>query len=170
MIRKLIAILIMVMPALALAEEAVKVRVGTFDTRAVALAYGRSPRPDCLMAKVAELHKQHEQAKKEGNEELVAKLEIEGPALQQKMHEMVFSDAPIPEILAMIEDDLPAIAEAAGVDMIVEGVLHSGPGVEVVDISMEMTAPFQIDEKTKQMIPQVLATDPVPLDKLKHDH
>jgi hypothetical protein len=164
----MMVILCLVVPTLALAEE--MVRVGTFDTRAVALAYGRSPRPDCLMAKVADLHKRHEQAKEEGNEKLVAELEIEGPALQKKMHEMVFGNAPIPEILAMIEDDLPGIAEAAGVDLIVEGVLHSGPGVEVVDISMEMTAPFQIDDKTKAMIPQILSKPPVPAEKLKHDH
>jgi hypothetical protein len=150
--------------------EAAAVRVGTFDSRAVALAYGRSPRPDCMLAEVAELRKQHAQAKEEGNEELVKELEIKGPALQEKIHKQVFSGAPVDEILALIKDDLPAVAEAAGVDLIVEGILHSGSGVEVVDISLEMCAPFQLDEESMKMIPQILAAPPIPEGELKHDH
>jgi hypothetical protein len=152
------------------AEEGERVRVGTFDSRAVALAYGRSPRPDCLLAQVAELKKRHEQAEKDGDEKLVKELEIRGPALQKEIHEQVFSGAPVTEILALIKDDLPAVAEAAGVDLIVEGILHSGSAVEVVDISMEMCAPFRIDEETEKMIAELLEMQPVPERELKHEH
>ena len=151
------------------ADETV-VRVGTFDSRGVALAYGRSARPDCMLAKVAELRKEHEQASKQGNEDRVKELEAEGPALQEQIHKQVFSGAPIDDILALIEDDLPTVAAAAKVELIVSGILYSGPAVEPVDITLEMCAPFEPDGKTLKMIKEIMATPPVDESDLSHDH
>lgn len=144
--------------------------VGTFDSRGVALAYGRSERPDCMMAKVAELRKEYEQAKAEGNEERVKELEKAGPALQDQIHKQVFAGAPIDDILALIEDDLPEVAAAAGVDLIVSGVLHAGPGVDLVDITLKMCAPFEPDDQTLKMIEEILLVPKIDESELSTDH
>ena len=151
-------------------QEKIEVlRVGTFDSRGIALAYGRSARPDCLLAKVAELRNEYEQARKAGNEDRMKELEMEPPALQEQIHKQVFGGAPIDDILALIKDDLSKVAEAASVKLIVSDVLHSSPGVELVDITKEMCAPFEPDGETLKMIKQVIATPPVAESELSHD-
>ena len=79
-------------------EKTATMRVGIFDSRGVALAYGRSARPDCLLDKVAQLRKEHEQAKNEGDEQRMKELEAQAPALQEQIHKQVFSGAPIDNI------------------------------------------------------------------------
>ena len=151
-------------------EKTAALRVGTFDSRGVALAYGRSARPDCLLAKVSELRKEHEQARKDGNEDRTKELEMEPLALQEQIHKQVFSGAPIDDILALIKDDLPKVAAAAGVKLIVSGVLHSGSDVKLIDITLEMCAPFEPDSETLKMIKQIIAKPPVAESELSHDH
>ena len=92
------------------AEE--KLRVGTFDSRAIAHAYGLSE-----MAKpmVSDMRKKYILAKKEGNEEL----RIELKALQQVMQQQAFSVASVADILEKVEAELPKVAKEAGVDIIV---------------------------------------------------
>lgn len=151
-------------------ESAAAVRVGTFDSRGVALAYGRSDRPDCLLAEVAGLRRELDRAKREGVQERIEELEAMGPALQRQIHRQVFSGAPIDDILVLIENDLPHVAAAAGVDLIVSGVLHHGPGVELVDVTLEMCAPFAPDDETLRMIERIVATPPVDESELSHEH
>ncbi len=151
-------------------EKTEALRVGIFDSRGVALAYGRSARPDCLLAKVAELRREHEQAKKDGDEERMKELEMEPPVLQEQIHKQVFSGAPIDDILALIKDDLPKVAEAANVMLIVSGVLHSGSGVILVDITKEMCAPFEPDDETQKIIKVILDQPLVDESELSHDN
>ncbi len=151
-------------------ERTSALRVGIFDSRGLALAYGRSARPDCLLAKVAELRREHEQARKEGNEDRMKELETEPSALQEQIHKQVFSGAPIDDILALIKDDLPKVAEAADVKLIVSGLLHSGSDVELVDITLEMCAPFEPDSETLKMIKQIIAKPLVDESELSRDH
>lgn len=151
-------------------EKTEALRVGTFDSRGVAIAYGRSARPDCLLAKVAQLRKEHEQAKEEGDEERMKELEAQPPVLQEQIHNQVFSGAPIDDILALIKDDLPKVAEAANVMLIVSGVLHSSSGVILVDITKEMCAPFEPDDETQKIIKVILDQPLVDESDLSHDH
>ena len=144
------------------AESSNLLRVGTFDTRAVALAYGRSAG---FHEWVRTLMGRAEQAKAEGDDQLLAQLEAEGEAKQEELHRQVFGGAPIDEILASIEDSLPEIARAAGVDVIVTGVLYQAPGAVIVDVSREMATPFEPDAKTLEILEQLLVTPPVEMDE-----
>ena len=137
------------------------IRVGIFDTRAVALAYGRSAG---FHEWVRTLKKRAEQAKADGDDQLLAHLEAEGEAKQEELHRQVFGGAPIDEILASIEGSLPEVARSADVDVIVTGVLYQAPGVTIVDVSREMAAPFEPDEKTLEILEQLLVTPPVEME------
>ena len=137
------------------------VRVGTFDTRGVALAYGRSEE---FLSYVESLKTERSDAEARGDSERVAELDALGPRLQDELHKQVFGGAPIPDILAMIEDDLPDIAEAAGVDLIVADPLYLAPDAEMIDITRHMAAPFDPDEKTLEILDELLDRPPVDMD------
>ncbi len=134
------------------------VRLGVFNTRAVALAYGRSDEHDAEVdSKMAE----YRRAQEAGDQERMRELERWGEEGQDRIHRQVFGDAPIPDILERMKDDLPGVAEKAGVDAIVGEVLHARAGAEVVDVTEEMAARWRPDEKTREMMRQVRETPPV---------
>ena len=151
-------------------EPASVERVGTYDSRAVALAYGRSKRADCMLAKVDAIKKAHDKAQKEGDTDRMKALTTEATSLQKEIHLQVFSGAPIDDILALIQKDLPAIAKKAKVDLIVHEVQKSRPGVEIVDVTLQMCAPFTPDAETTRMIRELMKQAPVPASALREDH
>jgi hypothetical protein len=147
------------------------VRVGTFDSRAVALAYYRS---DANMNYVKELKAEHKAALAAGNEERAEELSAEGENAQHLAHKQGFGTWPVNDILARIEEEIPGIAAEAGVDVIVSkwDIVHVGPEVEFVDVTLLMVQPFNPDKATLKLVREELPkVDPVPLEELeKHDH
>lgn len=144
------------------ADEVRPIRVGTFDSRAIAVAYAHSPHLEKTMkALVAE----RDRAKADGNQERVRELEAQGAAHQRKLHEQGFSTGSVSDLLALIAADLPAIADAAGVDLIVSrfDVAWQREGVVPVDVTDRLVAPFHPSEKTRAMIEAVRKQAPVPL-------
>ncbi len=135
-----------------------KVRLGVFNTRVVALAYGRSEghNPE-VRAKMAEYNR----AKEAGDEERIAELEKWGEEGQARMHRQVFGDAPIFDILAKMADELPRVTESAGVDAIVGEVHHAGPGVELVDVTEQMAEVWNPDEETRRIMRELPKHPPV---------
>lgn len=143
-----------------------KIRVGTFDSRAVAIAYfGSKTFNRHLNALRAEL----KAAKADGNQKRVKELEAEGPALQELMHKQGFSTWPVDNILETIERKIPEIAKQADVEVIVSkwDIVYQRSGVEFVDVTDLMVRPFEPDEDTWRTIKDIQKQDPVPLENLK---
>ena len=151
-------------------EEA-KLRVGTFDSRAVAAAFLRS---EMFNRQLQQRMQEHQKAKAAGDEEKVKKLEAEGKSGQQQAHRQGFGTAPVDDILQHIRDKLPGIAKRANVDVIVSkwAITYSAPDAHFVDITEPIIEPFQPNEQTKRVIRQLLAKPPVPLEEIDkhHDH
>jgi hypothetical protein len=147
-------------------------RVGTFDSRAVALAYYRKHlRSPEFVAGMKKLKEQHDQANAAGDNEKAKKLEAEGRAGQEHIHSQVFGSAPVDEIVAKIKDQLPEIAKQAGVDLIVSkwSIAYRAPGAEFVDVTEPMAKLFQPDEQTWKMIREVPKHEPLSAEELwKH--
>ena len=159
-----------------------KVRVGTFDSRALAVVYYRS---ETFRRHMDGLRAQYVRAKAEKNRQRRRELEAESadptwpdsgwppsPAQQELIHKQGFSSWPVDNILERIKDSLPEIGEEAGVDVIVSAwdVVYQGPGVEFVDVTDFLLKPFATDEQTLSMVKEMKKHEPVPLEKLKHDH
>ena len=154
-------------------REDPKVVVGTFDSRAVAVAYVRSDAfSDSLRMKRAEVEQDLERARAAGDDERVAELEALGPAMQKRIYDQGFGSAPVDEIIERIADELPRIAAEAGVDVIVSKwvLAYSGPKARFVDVTDRLAAEFDPDEETLKVIEELLTTEPVPLEELDHDH
>lgn len=154
-------------------SEAPRVVVGTFDSRAVAIACIRSEASaDYLRALQADVERALERARAAGDTALAADLEALGPAMQERMHQQGFGTAPVDDILARIADRLPALAQEAGVDVIVSkwGLAYRAPGASFVDVTERLAAAFEPDEATWKVLREVVETEPVPSHESQGDH
>ena len=143
-----------------------KVRVGTFDSRAVAVAYARS---ETFSRYIKGLRAEYEKAKAAGDSTRVSELEAEGPAQQELIHKQGFSTWPVDNILEQIKGKIPEIAKQAEIDVIVSkwDIVYQGSGVESIDVTDLMVKPFDPDEETLKMLKELQKQDPVPLEELK---
>jgi hypothetical protein len=158
-------------PAAKDARPAAKpLRVGTFDSRAVALAYYRKfYRSPEFVARLKKLKEEHDRAKTAGDQEKAKKLEAEGRAEQDHSHSQVFGSAPIDEILAKVKERLPEIAKQAGVELIASkwSVTYQAPGAQLVDVTEPMAKLFQPDEQTLKILRDLVKHPPVPAEELR---
>ena len=151
-------------------QPAKPMRVGTFDSRAVALAYYRKfYRSPEFVARLKKLKEEHDQAKAAGDKEKAKKLEAEGRGGQEHSHSQVFGSAPIDEIMAKIEDKLPNVAKQAGVDLIVSkwSIAYRSPDAQFVDVTESMAKLFHPDESTLKMIRDLPKHQPLSAEELK---
>lgn len=139
-----------------------KLRVGTFDSRALCIAYVHSDLHDELLR---DLRRRRDEAHGAGEEALAAELDEHGLALQDRRHRQTFSNAPVFDVLELVEDALPTIAVEAQVDLIVSKwhLVHVGPDVERVDVTELLIAPFEPGERTLKTIAELADHEPLPL-------
>lgn len=137
-------------------------RVGVFDSRALAVAYSASEQ---FERRLEEMRAEQERAREEGDEDRLRSLEAEGRALQARRHRQGFSTAPVDDVLEAVADEIPAIAEEAGVELIVSRwrLVHLERGAEVVDVTELLVAPFAPSERTRGHIRGLAEREPLPL-------
>jgi len=145
------------------------VRVGTYDSRAIAIAFYRSP---AFANWLADLKAKHEKAKAEGDQKRVAELEAEGKSSQQLAHERGFSTAPVDVILAHIKDQLPEIAKKAGVGPIVskwdKAALAKYKSSDLVDVTMALVDAFRPDDRRRGLVIDVQKVPPILLEEAEN--
>ncbi|MCC6581141.1 MAG: hypothetical protein IT440_11940 [Phycisphaeraceae bacterium] len=156
----------------AAAEETKPVVVGTYDSRAVALAYYHSDNARRLNEPVHAAQLRYDKAKAAGDKAAMEKIEQEMQHGQAKLHAKVFGSAPIPEVLEAIHDQLPGIAKEAGVDLLVSkwDVAYRKPEVKCVDVTMTLVMLFQPSEKTLKIVADIPKHTPLSeeeVDKMK---
>ena len=147
---------------------AAKEKVGVYDSRAIILAYFGTPH---FIAWMDELMARYQKAKTDGNEEAMKAANAEGEARQRKLHTQAFSTAPVDDALEAIKDQLPGIAKQAGVGPIIskwdKASLAKHAGAEQVDITMALVEAFHPIERQRKIIPEVLKTEPLPLEEVE---
>ncbi len=152
------------------AEASAPLRIGVFDSRAVAIAYAHTP---AFRERISAMKAEYRRAKEAGDADLVAELEQRGESRQHLLHKQGFGTWPVDDILATIRDELADVARAAGVDVIVSKwqVVYQRPDAELVDITEFMVQPFDPGEDVMATVAEMKTVDPVPLDELeKHHH
>lgn len=136
------------------------VRVGVFDSRAVAIAYYRSEEFKALLAN---LHAEHGKAKAAGDDKRAKQLENRGRALNELAHKQGFGTGSVHGILAKIQDDLAVAAKAANVDVIVSkwDIAFQRQGATFVDVTDRIVKPFHPNEATLKVIHDIRKKQPV---------
>ena len=141
--------------------QAQPVKVGTYNSRAVALAFYRSELWGGVMrAKRAE----RDSAKQAGSVQKVKELEKWGEIQQDLAHKQVFGSAPITNVLGHLAPGFPEIARAAGVAVVASDVQYAGASVQVVDITMHIVEWLKPDARTRAMVEDFLKKNPPPTD------
>lgn len=168
--RRCLLLAMLLVPGLVLCAcgtaQSAKVRIGVYDSRAVAIAWvGTKPFNEWMGSLQAEWQK----AKDAGDQKRVEELEVEAEARQQLMHMQAFSTAPVDDILAYIEDSLPEIKQNAGVTMLIskwdEESLAKYPSAELVDVTMMLVDAFQPSEGQRKSAIEIQESEPIPLEE-----
>ena len=143
-----------------------EMRIGTFDSRAVALAYYRSP--DGIERMIQEWDQKWGDAEAAGDSGRMEELKLFKPSFQHLMHQQVFSTGSICNVLREIEDDLSDIAAETGVSVIVSQweLPYSAPDLPLIDVTPQIVALFDADEEVASQVAQMKDVDPVPLEEL----
>jgi hypothetical protein len=147
-------------------EPATKtLRIGTFDSRAVVLAYGNSA---LGRERLTGLRADLEKAKADGDSKRAEQLEAEGRHLQDLMHLQVFSNGSASNVLERITEALPAIAREAGVDLIVSQweLAYVTDAVQRVDVTARLVEHLQPSEQAMKWIADLGNRPPIPMEKL----
>jgi hypothetical protein len=136
-----------------------KVRIGTYDGRALAIAFVPMNK-----GRVAELLNQAKEAQAAGDVEKLAVLRANGSALQTVRHLQAFGNAPVDDILDRIRDKLPDVARRAGVCAIVREPDFRDDSIETIDVTDQLVALFDPEERTLKLIKDVREHKPMTLE------
>lgn len=150
-----------------------KLRVGTYDSRVIAMAYCFSPACQSAEGKtVAACNSELAKAKATGDKKQVADVEAKYSDLiktQIRRHRQVYSTAPIDDLLIHIKDQMPGIAKTAGVSVIISKwdkiALKEYKGAESVDVTEAMAKALHPPDENLKAALELLKTDPIPLEK-----
>ncbi len=143
-----------------------KLKIGTYDSRAIAVAYAAS-RFNPVAGKMKEL----QAARAAGDQVKVKELEQWGQARQRELHRQGFGRVPVNDLLAHVRDRLAEVAAASGVQAIAMQCDWVAPGTSVVDITGAIVALYDPSPRTLNIIRDLKNRPPLPLDKIEeHGH
>ncbi len=149
--------------------EKLTLRLGVFDSRAVALAYAATTEEPGLGPHLQPMREEYKKAKEAGDAEKVKHLETQGRQEQDQLHQQGFSTGSVANILEKIKDQLPGIARQANVDLIVSkwDIAYQTPGTQTLDITLAIIKPIHPSEKTLRDIQELEKHQPIPLEEAK---
>ena len=150
---------------LAVLDGVPPMRIGTYDNRAIAVAYAPS-----RFNPVGDNMEAYNAAREAGDEQRIAELEAWGESHQRQLHRQGFGHVPVDDLLAHVAHRLPEVAENADVDAIVFDCTWTGPNVEVVDVTMELVMLFEPTEKTLKTAREIVKHEPIDLDVIERNH
>jgi hypothetical protein len=151
-------------------------RIGTYDSRAVAVAFVGSKIYEATTGReLSDLMAAYRKAEAEGDTKRVAELKAQGEAQQALRHKQGFSTTPVDDLLRHIDEQLPEIMRATNVDLLVskwdEKTLSMHPSAEFIDVTMHLIEAFKPNEKQKRSAIEIQKHNPVPPEKMKdHTH
>jgi hypothetical protein len=137
-----------------------KLRIGTYDSRAVIVAYANSkhfknPTGD-LMAKM-------KTAKEKNDTKEIARLEREGQLRQAMMHEQGFGTGSIRNVMETVREKTALLANKEKLDIVVSKweLAYIASDAELIDITEKVADFFGPNEKMKPMIREMMKQAPV---------
>jgi hypothetical protein len=135
-----------------------KIRIGTYDNRAVAVAYAAS-RFNPVREKMVE----QEAAKKAGDQAKLKELEAWGEQHQRMLHLQGFCRVPVTDLLEPVKEQMTKLAADARLAAIVMSCDVAAPDVELVDVTEQVVNLFEPTAKTREMARKVCTVPPASL-------
>ena len=144
------------------ANAQTKLRIGVFDSRAVAIAFYNSKFSSNQQI-FTTLDSQMEEAKEKDDKEAIAKIEREATLRQAMMHQQGFGDGSVNNITGTIKDKMDQLAKNENLAAIVSKweLVFSGTDIELVDITVKVVDFFEPNERMKEMTKEVMLSEPI---------
>lgn len=143
-------LLVLLLPACIFSQyltaQTAKIRIGTYDSRLVALAYYNSKDYEKF---ITEFNRQYKLAESKKDSATIKKLLVKGPVLQRMMNDRIFGKGSINLILDEYKVNIAVIGKANNVSLIVSKweVEYKVPGVEFVDLTWKIMAIWNPSEQ-----------------------
>jgi hypothetical protein len=135
-----------------------KLRVGTYDSRAIAVAFAASEF-NPVAAKRAEMDK----AKAAGDTKKIAELEAWGKDYQRQLHFQGFSKVPVDDLLEPVKAQVAKLAADQGLAAIADDYAFTGAQVDVVDVTDQLVEMYKPNEKSRANAKMIRGQKPVAL-------
>jgi hypothetical protein len=142
-----------------------RVRVGVYDSRAIAVAYANSREFQNSMKPV---QVDYAQAKLANNQKHMEELQRRMEQAQRLLDQQAYSIASIADIMAVVKGSLPSVAKEAGVEIIVSkwDLNYQSLNVEVEDVTDKLVALFHTTEQGWKWAKEIQQKPPVPIDQI----
>ena len=143
-----------------------KVRIGVFDSRAVAVAYAHSK---FLQEQYQELKSKLDRAEAAGDKAKAEQIKAEGKAEQERLHQQGFGTASVKKYLDLVKDKIPAVAKDARVELIVSKweVTYQAPAVEAVDVTDDLVKLFDPNERVLKIVAELKKHPPLDEEEIR---
>ena len=153
------------LPGFVLGDGNDKIRIGVYDSRAIAIAFAPSK-----YNPVKEKMKKYQQAKADGDKKKMKELEEWGKKHQRQLHRQGFSIVPVDDLLEHVKDQMDDVAKKVNVVVIVRKCDFVGNNVEIVDVTDQLVELFNPSEKTLKFVRSIKDKPGVDLDEVeKHN-
>lgn len=151
-------------------QKVARLRVGIYDSRAVAIAFIGSPVYQLSDGKrVAEIMIERDRALAAGDRKRVGEIEAWSKARQEQLHKQGFSTAPVDDILEHIRDQIPDIAAAAGVKTIIsrwdKAAIARYSSADLVDVTMALVRALEPSDRQLKAAVEIQKHPPIPLEQ-----
>lgn len=123
-----------------------KVRIGTYDTRSVAIAYAAS-KYNPVKVKMEEFGK----AKAAGDKAKMKELESWGEEHQRLLHFQGFGRVPVSDLLEPVKAQVQELAKKKGLSAITMSCDFVADGVELVDVTEDLVKLYDPSERILKM-------------------
>lgn len=139
-----------------------KIRIGVFDTRAVAVAFYQS-KFSTAQENFGSLHTRMKAAKEKDDKKEIASIEREATLRQAMMHEQGFGTGSITNVTKTIKDKISKLAKDEKLSIVVSkwDVLFNGENIEQIDVTEKIVDFFEPNEKIKSMTKEIMQSEPV---------
>jgi hypothetical protein len=144
-----------------------KLRVGTYDNRAIAVAFVR-----WRLNPMADKRAEYEKAKRAGETVRAQELEAWGEKQQRKSHRQGFGRVPVDDLLAHVKPGVAEVASQRELDAIAWFCDYTSAEVELVDVTDDLVRLFEPSEETLKTVRELREREPLDLDEIEagHDH
>lgn len=142
------------------------VRIGVYDSRAIAVAYAAS-RHNPVTAKTAE----RDAARQAGDTKKVAELERWGSDFQQQLHFQGFCRVPVHNLLEPVQPQLQQLLSTENLVAIVDQTDAISPGSTTIDVTAKLVELYQPSDRTRKMAADITQAPVQPLSaiaRMKH--
>lgn len=141
--------------------QGAKVRIGTYDSRAIVIAYAHS-----RFNPVGEKTASYEKAKAAGDRAKMKELEAWGEEHQRQLHFQGFGRAPVDDLLVPMKDEVAKLGRERHLAAITMSCEFTSADVELVDITEELVKLYSPSEKTLEHVRAIRKVKPAALTQL----